>query len=187
MSDDNASTKTDLRIERSREALRAALFELIKTNPYESISIRDVTAAAGVGYATFFRHYHDKRALLNDLVANETEELFARALPVFFAKETRAACLTLCDYVDERREIWSGLLTGGAAGVMREEFLRHAQRAASESNFQSEWPPIDLKIIFGVSGAIEVIAWWLRAEEPLGAPDVADILDRLVVAPMLEE
>lgn len=56
--------KTDRRIQRTRQALHAALLELIKEKEYDTISTEEVTERANVGRATFYLHYKDKEDLL---------------------------------------------------------------------------------------------------------------------------
>ncbi len=177
------STRRDPRVERSRAALRDALLTLLEDAPFDRITIRQVSARAGAGYATFFRHYPDKHALLNDLAADEIGELLNRALPVVFAADTRTASLALCTYVYERRRLWAALLTGGAAGVMREQFIRQARLIAPERAEPRGWLPMDLRVVFGVSGVIEIMVWWLRDQDHLSVDHVAEILDRLVITP----
>lgn len=172
---------------RTRSALRDALLALLKEQSFDQLTIRDISARAGAGYATFFRHYPDKGALLDDIAASEIQELLARALPILYASDTRAACLALCSYVDEHRELWSVLLTGGAAGTLREEFLRQSRQAALEAPEQRPHSglPRDLAVVFGASGVLEIFAWWLEHGSDHSAAEVADLLDRLVIAPIL--
>ena len=51
----------DPRALRSRKALRNALIELLQEQPLEQISVRDIVARAGVGYATFFSPLSQQR------------------------------------------------------------------------------------------------------------------------------
>ena len=182
------SRQQDARVRRTREALRSALLALLDEQPFEQITIRDISARAGAGYATFFRHYPDKAVLLSDLAADEIRELLARALPILYAQDTRAACLALCGYIDERRELWSVLLLGGASGTLREEFLRQAREAAlaAPKDRPHSRLPNDLAVLFGVSGVLEIFKWWLEHGRDLSVTEVADILDRLVIAPILK-
>ena len=44
------------------------MIALILEKGYESVTIRDITERADIGYATFFRHYHAKDDLLQDVL-----------------------------------------------------------------------------------------------------------------------
>src|SRR5262245_55895776 len=118
-----AAPAMDARMVRSREALRTALLELLERKSLEQITIREIVTQAEIGYATFFRHHPTKDALLRDLIADQIDGLVNMALPALDAANSRAACQALCAYVDERRALWSTLLTGGASSAMREEFI----------------------------------------------------------------
>jgi len=158
------------------------MLELLQCRGLEQITVRDVAAEAGVGYTTFFRHYAGKEALLDDIAAEEIGRMFELTLPVYDTRASRAACLTLCNYVDEHRGLWAALLTGGAAGAVREELLRRG-REASAVRAQDGWLPEGLATILAVSVTIELLTWWLRQAEPLPAADVAEILDRIAISP----
>jgi len=136
------STRSDARIDRSRAALRTAILALLDRQRFEDLTIRAITARAGVGYATFFRHYSDKRALLNDVAADAIGELIARAMPIAAADDSRGACLVLCRYVHGRRRLWRALLNGGAAATVRDEFLRQARAMLPRSRLRRPgFPP----------------------------------------------
>jgi len=176
------STRSDARIDRSRAALRTAILALLDRQRFEDLTIRAITARAGVGYATFFRHYSDKRALLNDVAADAIGELIARAMPIAAADDSRGACLVLCRYVHGRRRLWRALLNGGAAATVRDEFLRQARAMLPAQPPPPAWLPADLAVTVASLGTLEVFAWWLAAGRPLPIEQVAEILDRLVIA-----
>src|ERR1700733_5042840 len=176
-------TGTDARMLRTRAALRHALLRLLERKHFDQITVRDITAEAKIGYATFFRHHESKAELLEDVAEEQIGNLMALALPLLVAADTRGSCLALCKYVDEHRAIWSALLTGGAAGAMREEFIRQAMRVGSGQVQKSSWLPVDLGAIFGVSATVEILAWWLRQSHDFSVERIADIIDRLVVTP----
>lgn len=175
----------DARMLRTRAALCAALLALLEERPFEQITVREITRKASVGYATFFRRYPDKEALLNDLAAGEIAALNAMIVPVLFAADSAAACRALCACVGERRTLWTALLTGGAAGTVREEFIRQAKQVAAAMDNPDNWLPGDLRVSYATGGVVDVLAWWLQ-QEPRESPErIAEILDRLVVAPTM--
>lgn len=179
------STARDARAVRTREALRMAMLELLETKPLEQISIRDIVAAAGIGYTTFFRHHPTKETLLDEIAAEEIRRLVGLTLPVMDARSEMAASEAVCVYVDERRALWTTLLTGGAAGALREEFLRIASELAAVRAQPGDWPPAEVATRLLVGGTIELLAWWLRQADPLPGAEIAKIHHDVVIQPIL--
>ena len=56
-------TKTDRRVQRTRELLESALIELIGERGYDAITIQDIVDRANVGRTTFYMHYSGKEKL----------------------------------------------------------------------------------------------------------------------------
>lgn len=183
----DTSTTLDARMQRTRAALGGTLLALLEEKPFEQVTVREITRKAGVGYATFFRHYTDKEALLNDLVADQISELLEKTLPILFATDSRAACREVCTYVGERRKLWSALLTGGAAGTLRDEFIRQAKQIPQAKGRKETWIPAELQVVYATGGSIDVLAWWLQQEPTFPVERIAEILDRLVIAPTMAQ
>jgi len=170
---------------RTQTALRAALLSLLEERPFEQVTVRDITARAAVGYATFFRRYPDKEALLHDVAAREIGQLLAMTLPILFTVDSRASTQALCAYLWEHRKLWSALLTGGASATLKQEFVRQAQELAAKKLTHHTWLPGDLSVVFSVSATVEILSWWLNQAEPPSVTEMAEILDCLVVTPSL--
>jgi AcrR family transcriptional regulator len=181
----SASSPTDARQVRTRRALLEALLRLLEARPFDQVTIREIARQAGIGYATFFRHYPSKEALLHDLAAGQIRELLDRALPVLFTSDSRRSCVTLLDYVAEHRTLWSALLTGGAAATLKQEFTDQARRIAEERGTGGGLIPDELRVIIAVSATVELLAWWLKQDASFDVERIAEILDRLVVRPSM--
>ncbi|MGH6960891.1 MAG: TetR/AcrR family transcriptional regulator [Dongiaceae bacterium] len=175
---------SDARMRRTRKALRQALLTLIERKQLEDITIREIAAEAGIGDATFFRHHASKAELLEEVAAEQIARLMSLALPLVQSSDTRGTCLALARYVYEHRAVWSALLTGGAAGAMRQEFIRLAIESAGTVRAES-WLPVELGAVYGVSATVEILAWWLRRPDEVSPEQIAEILNRLVVAPAM--
>ena len=180
------STADDPRTVRTREALREALLVLLEQKALEQITIREIAARANISYVTFFRHHPTKEALLHDIAEEQVRRLTYLILPAIDARDTRAASTALCVYVDYNRKLWSTLLTGGAAAILRQAFLRHAAEVAASRSDPDNWLPPELAVSLNVSSTIEVLTWWLRQKRPLPIERVAEIHERVVIAPILE-
>jgi AcrR family transcriptional regulator len=170
---------------RTREALRDSFLQLLQEKPLDLITIRDISARAAINYATFFRHHATEESLLHDVAEQQVRSLTALMLPALDASHVGAAALALCMYVDANRTLWSTLLTGGAAGVLKEELLSHAKEVASTRSDPNAWVPPELAIGLNVSGTLELLTWWLRQERPVPIKHVAEILEQVVLKPIV--
>jgi AcrR family transcriptional regulator len=175
----------DARQVRSRNALCGALLELLQESSFDQITIREISARAGTGYATFFRHYATKEALLGDIASEEIGTLLEMTASMMSSADRFGAILDLCQYVDAQRQLWAALLTGGAAGIVRKELLRQAGELGDERQCP-DWLPSDLARHIGVSSAIDVLVWWLEQKQRYAPEQVAIILDRLVIGPIID-
>jgi AcrR family transcriptional regulator len=183
---DESAEYLDPRAVRTREALHAAMLQLLTEKSLEQISVRDIVAQAGIGYTTFFRHHPTKESLLEAIAAEQIGALFRLAIPVMDARDLRAGAIALFTFVDANRALWTTLLTGGAAGVIRDEFLRQARAIAAERGESDRLMPPDLGTILIVSSVLELVTWWLRQAEPMPIAQVAEILDTTLVTPVIE-
>ena len=68
--------KEDTRITRSKRDLRNAFMELIKSQPFEKISVTDICKKAMINKMTFYKHYQDKYALLDDCIKAIAENVY---------------------------------------------------------------------------------------------------------------
>lgn len=175
------------RTTQTRPILCGALLSLLEARPFDQLTVREITAKAAIGYATFFRHYPDKEALLHDLAATQISDLLAQALPILDADDTRGSARALCAYVWERRKLWSALLTGGAASTLKDEFIRQAQQIAEARPNRGAWLPNDLSVVFSVTGTVEILAWWLRQKDPPAVDRMAEVMDVLIVTPSMSQ
>mgnify|MGYP001953942072 CR=1 FL=1 len=184
------SNPLDARAMRSRNAMREALLYLIKSKTLDQITIQNITDRAKVSYPTFFRQFSSKEGLLDDIAQAEIRELLALTLPLFNCNQQKKALQLLCGYIDKNRPLWTSLLTAGASGAMREEFMRIAGdigKVRDEANIRANpWMPVDLLRTFIVAGMFEILAWWLQQPKDYPIENVILLLDVLVVRPTME-
>lgn len=180
------STANDARARRTRAAYHSAMHALLGRKAFDQLTVREVAAEAGTGYATFFRHYAGLEDLLDDVVSEELDALLDRTMPVFIADNTRASCETLCSYVDANRALWCSILTGGAAARVREEFIRKAHALVAQHERPGGRIPSSLAVIFATSAVLDILSWWLREGSERPVAEIAGYIDELAVAPVLK-
>src|SRR6266852_6537916 len=95
----------DRRVRRTQHLLARALIALTLEKGYESVTIRDITERADIGYATFFRHYHDKDELLKDVLDVVLTELISLLYPALPDADPAALGVLLFRYVAAHSEV----------------------------------------------------------------------------------
>ena len=96
------STAIDPRVRRTRQMLHEAFTSLLAEKGFESISVQDIAERSTVNRATFYDHFPDKFALLEDIIAEDFRATFRRRM-----EGTTGACpvairmliLTVCDFL----------------------------------------------------------------------------------------
>lgn len=181
------SRRPDPRNNRTRSAIKAALVDLLASQPFDQLLVRDIVAGAGIGNATFFRHYRDKAQVLEEVAQDFFEQASGAMLPALGDRHSDLGARHLCRFVDEHRVVYTALLTGGAGGQIRADFVeKTAEQAFPLAAGQPVRLPGRLAVIYPLSAIVTILAWWL-GEVPETPPDeVAQLIARLVFKPMME-
>ncbi|HEX4096105.1 MAG TPA: TetR/AcrR family transcriptional regulator [Caulobacteraceae bacterium] len=179
------SMVSDARIVRTREALRKAMIALAEESPLDAITVRAIAARADVGYATFFRHYPDKDALLADVADRLIREFLQRVAPLLQEKDRTAAARSMCDFVLEHLAIYKALLAGGSGETVRAEMLRQTMiTMAATRQRKPDGPLDDLMLFHLVSAILNLLSWWLRNLNEVSAATMAEVIERTVLTPV---
>ncbi|MCB9760748.1 MAG: TetR/AcrR family transcriptional regulator [Alphaproteobacteria bacterium] len=175
----------DARIVKTRRALARAVMALSEEKDFDDLTITEITARAGVGYATFFRHYPDKEALLTEVAEPLLDELLAKMLPGLLQADRLAAATSVFQLAAEHRALCVALLTGHAAPAVRQRLIVRATARV----WPGEGPacgdaPRSLLVAHAVSATLGLLTSWLVMDEPLPPAAMGQLLDTLVLAPV---
>ena len=75
--------KIDPRVKRTRKLLLDAFISLIAEKSFEEITVQDIAARATVNRATFYAHFVDKYALVDNLIREGFAQLLHRRLDTY--------------------------------------------------------------------------------------------------------
>lgn len=175
----------DRRVRRTQHALARALIALTLERGYDAVTIRDITDRADVGYATFFRHYRDKEALLLDVsevVLAELMELLR--LPADQGDAPTLGTL-LFRYVGEHAQVCRVLLSSRGSPALVERITETGVRSMlAERTVRAESPvPAEVAAYHLVASSIALLRWWLEHDMPYPAERMGLIYSDLIVRP----
>lgn len=186
----NSAGQDDLRVQRSRQLLQQALFELTVEKGFAAVTVRDIAKRARVNRSTFYRHYLDKYELLNQYL-DELQALVAKAASA--AEQTSqttpekvpAGLLVLVKHVQEYADFYRAML-----GQNGDQVFTHRFRQLSEQRYRSLFarfghtpdpaaPPLELKLTYISCAAVGAMLWWLENGQPYSAEQLAIWLGQL--------
>jgi AcrR family transcriptional regulator len=183
-----ASPPRDLRVRRTYRKLCDALVELALEEGYEAVTVRALTGRAGVGYATFFRHFRNKDALLRVLLEETLGDLMAQLGP----RATRANPVGVSAPIFEHALAHAAryrvlLAAGEAAGAI--DLCAQLCRRTLAVNFvpkPGSAVPFEVAVQHLVRSFIWLLSWYL-SERPAYTPEqMGRIVEQLIYAPTYE-
>ncbi|MEO1362859.1 MAG: TetR/AcrR family transcriptional regulator [Pseudomonadota bacterium] len=135
---------------KTRAKLIDAAKAVVATSGYESLRVEEVVQRAGVAKGTFFAHFRDKDALMDQLLGAEMDGIFDAldAAPVPDTPEAMADALApLITFMTSERYVFDVILRySGAAGVteigpIARTFERQFRLFAKWTAQRSDLPP----------------------------------------------
>ena len=183
--------KMDLRIRRTRSAIREAFVALMQEKEYTAITVTDISEMAGINRKTFYAHYETKEQLLSHLI----DEMFSDLLGTLMyaktpAKDLAADLTAFFEKIDGYRKAIDALITPQTsvfAFSIVDDVIR--RRLESVQMPQSLTTPIQQEIYvsrvknFFFTG----LDWWMEQTElaPAQAAHVYESMMRTCLASVL--
>jgi AcrR family transcriptional regulator len=189
-------TKTDRRVQRTRELLQKALMELISERGYDAITIQDIANRANVGRTTFYLHYNSKDELfvschesivrkfrIGSLHPLSREELLSLEAPQGMTAAYR--------HLEDARALLYSVFQGKDSLLILRR-MRDWSARDIETNLRAAFPeanttiPIDVLAHYLAAAQIGLIQWWLERRQPHTLENLAQTFHRLQRAAILE-
>ncbi len=174
----------DRRFKRTQQLLAKALIALTLKNGYEAVTIRDITEYANVGYATFFRHYQSKDALLRDVSDVVLEDLKS-LLPGSPKVDVEAVGVPLFRYVQEHAKIIHVLLRSRGTSSLVQHIIEITSQDVLDENepLEGSIVPAEIAAHHLIDSSISLIQWWLEHDMPYTPEHMGAIFHILIIQP----
>lgn len=185
-----SSPVPDARIVKTQRRLAEALVALTLTSGFEAITVRALTERAGVGYATFFRHFSSKEALLAEILETTLGELSAELWPHVAAEggtfSPRAACVAVFEHARAHADVYRALLRTGDVTELSERCLTLSRSllAATFTPRAGSVVPFEVAVHHLVNAFIGLVAWYLDADMPHSPERMGEMVERLILEPV---
>lgn len=175
----------DIRVRRTRRLLADAMIELALDRPFELITVRDLTDRAGIGYATFFRHYSGKEELLRTMLQELLDDLQVLVLP-YAGENPASAAVEVFRHAERNAHLYRLLLRTAHAIELLPAALQVGAASIRENYRPREDSPVPFEVATEhlVRSFIGLVEWWLESDMPYPPERMATIYDELVRRPL---
>ncbi len=172
----------DLRVRRTHKLLWEALMAELSARPFEQITVKDICERAMVHRTTFYKHYEDKYALLEQGMRQMYDILLADVnmpSPMPSVNDPHALLVRIFVHVAEHQQFYKLMLCGDGISrfqkLVKEYITEHTQVKISTLPLvdQSLVVPPAVQAQFFAGALISILAWWLENDMPLTPKQVA--------------
>jgi AcrR family transcriptional regulator len=180
-----SALQEDLRVRRTRKLLWEALMAELSERAFEEITVKELCERAMVHRTTFYQHYEDKYALLEQGMREMYALLVAEvtALPgTFSPDQSPPYYVQLFRHVAEYQHFYRVMLCGERSGKFQ-QLLKQYIVEQTEAKIRALYPstkepaiPPDMDAQFFAGGLISTLAWWLEQGMPYSPQQMAHYL-----------
>lgn len=177
--------KNDLRVKRTEKLIFDALMDQTIKKGFASVTVSDITVAAGINRATFYRHYTDKFDLLNKYAqtvyslldvstSQKTNALNEHQLP--------AGIVNIFDHVREYATFYRVMWGKNGDPNFTEKIRLYIQKRIRKSlpkHLTSDKQQVDLFVSYSASASFGAVLWWLEHDMPYSSEEMIKMLQHL--------
>ena len=175
----------DLRVRRTHKLLWEALMVLLSERAFEEITVKEICERAMVHRTTFYKHYEDKYALLEQGMRQMYDALVAEVTvpPSVFSVDHPPPYFThLFLHVAEHQHFYKLMLCGEGIGrfqkLVKDYLVEQGEakvRELTPPNQQLAVPPA-MYVQYVAGAVISTLAWWLEHDMPHSPQHMAQYL-----------
>jgi AcrR family transcriptional regulator len=176
----------DLRVRRTHKLLWEALMAELSERTFEEITVTDICERAMVHRTTFYKHYEDKYALLEQGIRQMYDDLLAeeehKPPSAYSVEHPPPYFIRLFEHAEQHQHFYKLMLCGEGIGHFQKlvkeyiaEVVSAKVRELPPANQHPTVPPA-MHAHFVAGAALSLLAWWLENDMPFSPHQMAQYL-----------
>ncbi len=185
--------KTDIRVNRTKDALKKAFIDLIKVVSIEKLTINEICSSANINRITFYNHYHDKYDLFNNIMFEENEAIrnrIAEESKQYDVKNDPYIYVTMYikHYIDlcfEKKDFFRAIFAFQDNSILRYMLKSCLEESIKNLITQCHLEhkigvPIDLYVSFITGGIYEFINYCISSSTRFSKEELVDYISIII-------
>ena len=159
----------------AKESIQLGLIDLMRSEPFDDITVKELTHHAHVSRATFYRNFATKEEALVQFMTSQLRALTGERRDELSDDEVRTYLVGTLTRIARQAELFALLRKNGLTHLVYELFL--SEGADYIRRFQPSAVPYQDTYYTG--GTLLVIMSWIDQGMPESPEELADIIDTL--------
>ena len=174
------ATKNNRRTQMTRLLLKTALTELMQQKPFSEITIKDICEQADLNRTTFYLHYTDQYALLQDIEREVQEKALDYLKNVRPAEEAPEMIEDFLQYIKSHSDLFRILFCDAGSEDFRRRFIQTVMENLRVNIPTAAGSPEEPYVLcFLMQGSAQIIKEWITRGFDLSPRELADLIFRL--------
>ena len=178
--------QADLRVRRTHKLLWESLMAELSERAFEEITVTDICERAMVHRTTFYKHYEDKYALLEQGIRQMYDDLLAEEehMPpsAYSLEHPPPYFIRLFEHAAQHQHFYQLMVCGEGIGRFQKLVKEYIAEVVSAK--VGELPPanqhfavpLDMHAHFVSGATLSLLAWWLEHDMPFSPHQMAQYL-----------
>lgn len=174
---------------RSRRLIREAFIDLLKEKDLDKITVTDIVTRADINRGTFYAHYQDIRAVIEQ-IENEILEKMLEFLSEFkyksFFENPLPLLLKASRWVEDDLEFYRILINSHGAEQFLEKlkmiFVNYLENDSDAPEHVKRSPEFFIRINFFAGGIINLYQVWFRGDMDCSLNEISLEMSKLIIS-----
>ena len=179
---ETANRKSDLRVIKTKRAIRTAFAELLSEKAMDDITVTDIAARAMINRKTFYNNYRGVYELVDEL-ENDIVRTFDTAMQeIDFVENPYAVFVKLTDIINRDMDFYGALLRSSRnAGLVHKIKMTLQTKTQERFARRIDLPPERLAVMvdYAVSGMVAVYQSWFNSDRRQSIEEISDIVGHM--------
>lgn len=185
--------KEDLRVIRTKKLIFEAFIELIQEKGFAAMTVQDIADRAMINRSTFYSHFQDKQAVLDQVFSYALTPLFESISSdiledgVILRKQKVVKVLTrIFKQIQKKRNFYAVALEGQGnfkiADSLRQFLSNHFADVFNKMHVKDGQDdiPMDYIVLYLVTTFMSSVRWWLDHDCEFSAEKMASLLMKII-------
>jgi AcrR family transcriptional regulator len=174
---------------RSRRFIRQAFVELMQEKKLEKITVTDIVTRADINRGTFYAHYQDTRAVIEE-IENEIIEKMLQFLGEFhgnnFFQNPLPFLLKISSWLEEDLEFYRMLIASSGSEQflvkLKNIFVEHMETDSDIPEHIKKTPEFYVRMYFFAGGIVNLYQVWFRGELDTSLQEIALAVSKIIAS-----